>query len=299
MAHRRVRVLAAAVAAACVWCGCGASREGGPPRLTGSYQLADSAEKLAVGASGRVYYTTSPRGGMGMMARGSSNELRVAEANSRPGYPLRLDPGADIKAVAADGLGSLFLAVREGGKDQVWVFDETWGGDTVEPKAKLTPPLPGDLNNLVLNRQAGTLLALCGDKFVVELKPDGTVARTVELPGTSRPEDAGVDRQGNLYVRCSSGPVVKLKPDGSPDREWAKSAAAALDYVRSMTVDSQDGIYIGASEGDVYLRLFDPSGALVCNIVAEQLKYAPDRLVAARNDAVYALDGRSVLEFRR
>ncbi len=286
------------VAVACVvtLLGCGDSREAGPPRLAGTYRLADYGQKLAVGASGSIFYTASPRG-MGPMGGGSSNELRVTDASSRPGYPLKLTPGADIKAVAADGRGALFLAVREGGKDQVWVFGETWG-EKAEPNAKLTPELPGDINGLFLGREPGTLFALCGDKFVVKLKTDGKVERTIELPGDSRPEDGGIDPQGNLYIRRASGPVVKLKPDGTVDREWAKSAAAALDYVRAVAVDSRGRVYIAASEGDVYLRAFDASGTLLFNIVAEQLKYAPDRLVVTPRDVLYALDGREVLEFR-
>jgi len=294
-----VRGFVGILAAACVaiLLGCGASREGGPPRIAGSYRLPDSGEKFAVGASGRVFYTTSGRG-MGPMMGGGSNELRVVEANSRAGYPLKLEVGVDINAVAADGHGALYLAVREGGKDQIWVFGEDWPGEKPEPRAKLKPELPGDLNNLFPGREAGTLYALCGDKWVVKLKSDGSVLATVTLPGDSRPEDGGVDREGNLYVRRTSGPVVKVKPDGSVDAAWAKSEAAAIDYVRSVAVDSRGRVYISASEGGVYLRAYDPSGALAFNIVAEPLKYAPDRLVVTPNDRLYALDGREVYEFR-
>lgn len=290
------RCVVAGLCFAALLAGCGGSREGGPPRLTGTYRLPEHGEKFAVGAGGRVYYTTSPRR-MGMMG-GGSNELRLVEANSMPGYPLKLEPGAEIKAVVADGAGSLYLGVREGGKDQLWVFDETWG-EKAEPKAKLKPELPGDLNFLFLGREPGTLFALCGDKFVVKLKTDGTVEKTIELPGDSRPEGGGVDGEGNLYIRRTSGPVVKVKPDGAVDKAWAKSEAAALDSVRAVAVDSAGRIYVAASEGGVYLRAFDANGALLFNIVAEQVKYAPDALLVTPRDVLYGLDAQDVYEFRR
>ncbi|MBM4039142.1 MAG: hypothetical protein FJ290_11580 [Planctomycetes bacterium] len=280
--------------------GCGGSGDGGPPRLTRTYQLPDHAEKMAIGAGGRVFYTTSPRGGMGPMGPmggGPTNEVKMVEADSTPGYPLKLEGGAEVKAVATDGAGSLYLGVREGGKDELWVFGETWG-EKAEAKAKRKLDLPGDLNALFLGREAGTLFALCGDKFVVKLRGDGTVERTIELPGDSRPESGGVDAEGNLYVRRGSGPIVKVKPDGSVDPAWAKSAAAALDYVRAVAVDSKGRVYVAASEGGVYLRAFDASGALLFNIVAKQLEYAPDALVVTPRDVLYGLDGRNVYEFR-
>ena len=289
----------AVVAMGC-WCaaaliGCGGAREGGPPRLTGTYRLPDHPDKIAVGPTGRVYYVAT---GGGMM-RGGTGELRVAEADSKPGYPLNLAGGVEIKALVADGLGSLYLGVREGGKDAIWVFDEAWTTGTPEPKAKLKPELPGDLNHLFLGREAGTLFALCGDKYVVKLKNDGSVLATVALPGDSRPEDGGVDREGNLYVRRASGPVVKVKPDGTVDRAWAQSAAAAMDSVRSVAVDSRGLVYVAGSEGDVYLRAFDATGALAFNLATEELTYAPDRLVVTPRDVLYALDGQKVCEFRR
>lgn len=284
-----------------LWCtatlvGCGGSRGGGPPRLARTYRLPDHGEKFAVGSGGRVFYTTSSRG-MGPMMGGSSGELRVVAANSRPEYPLKLEGGADIKAVAADGAGSIYLGVREGGKDQIWVFGETWG-EKPEARAKLKPDLPGDLNGLFLGRQPGVLFALCGDKFVVKLKPDGSVDKVITLPGDSRPEDGGEDPEGNLYIRRTSGPVVKVRPDGSLDPAWAKSDAATLDYVRAVAVDSKGRVYIAASEGGVYLRAFDSNGTLLFNVVAEQLKYSPDRLAVAPRDVLYALDGRDVYQFQ-
>jgi len=294
MAQRWLRAFVG-VAAMAAFGGCGTSPEGGAPRLVASYRLPEYADKMAVGTRGRVFYTTTSRG----MRGGDRNELKVVEANSRPGYPLKLDFGVEIKAVAADGVGSLFLAVREGGKDQVWVFDETWGEGKVEPKAKLTPDLPADLNNLSLGHERGTLLALCGENFVVKLKADGAIEKTIELPGTSRPEDAAEDASGNIYVRRTSGPVVKVKPDGSVDREWARSAAAAFDYVRGVAVGPGGEVYIAASEGGVYLRAFDAKGELLFNVVDEKLKYAPDKLVVTPRGALYALDGRDVLVFSR
>lgn len=276
--------------------GCGGEGGSGPPRLARTYQLPNRGERFAVGTGGRVFYTTSGRG-MGPMAGGGGNELHVVEANSRPGYPLKLEFGAEVKAVAADGAGTLYLAVREGGKDQVWVFGETWG-EKAEARAKLVPELPGDLNGLFLGREPGTLFALCGDKFVVKLKADGSVVRTITLPGDSRPEDGGEDPQGNLYIRRSSGPAVKVRPDGSLDPAWAASEAAALDYVRAVAVDAKGRVYLAASEGGVYLRAFDAAGALLFNVVAEQLKYAPDRLAVTPRGALYALDGRDVYEFQ-
>jgi len=277
--------------------GCGGSKEAGPPRLVASYRLQESAERFAVGPSGRVYHTTSGRSFMGGPSGGKSNELQVLESGSKPGYPLKLDPGVEIKAVVADGQGLLYLGVREGGKDQVWVFSEEWGSEKPKPD-KLTPALPGDLNNLFLGREPGVLYALCGDTWVVKLTTAGAVAATHELPGDSRPEDGGVDAEGNLYIRRTSGPVVKLKPDGFVDREWSKSAAAALDSVRSVAVDSRGFVYIAASEGDIYLRAYTPSGTLAFNVVAEPLKYSPDRLIVTPRDVLYALDGRDVYEFR-
>jgi len=277
-----------------VLAGCGGSREAGPPRLSRSYRLPERAERFAVGSGGRVYYTGSSYGPM----RGGRNELRVVESNSRAGQALKLDPGVEVKAVMADGLGSLYLGVREVGEDQIWVFPEQWGGEKAEAKAKLKPKLPGDLNHLFLGREPGALFALCGDRWVVTLKTDGTVVKTFELPGDSKPEDGGVDPAGNVYVRRSSGPIVKVKPDGAVDRAWAKSEAAAIDYVRSVAVDSRGVIYVAASEGDVYLRAFDAGGKLAFNIIAEELKYAPDRLVVTPRDALYALDGEKVFEFR-
>ena len=282
-----------------LWCaamlaGCGGSREGGPPRLTGTYRLPSSGEKMAVGASGKVFFTTASRE-MGMMG-GGSRELHVVEGDSRAGYPLKLAGGADVKAVVADGAGSLYLAVREGGKDHIWVFAETWG-EKPEPKAQFTPELPGDVNNLFLGREPGTLFALCGDKFVVKLKANGKVEKTIELPGDSRPEDGGVDRDGTLYIRRASGPVVKVMPDGSLDKAWAKSEAAALDSPRAVAVDSRGRVYVAASEGGVHLRAFDASGALLFNVVADQLKSAPDRLVVNPRDVLYALEGSEVYEF--
>jgi hypothetical protein len=294
------RGVVAALGCAALLAGCGSSRESGPPRLTENYQLPDHAEKLAVGATGRVFYTTSSRGmgPMGPMGGGPSNELRVLETSNTAGYPLKLEGGAEIKAIAADGTGSLYLGVREGGKDQIWVYGETWG-EKAEAKEKRKPDLPGDLNALFLGREPGTLFALCGDKFVVKLKEGGNaVEKTIELPGDSRPQDGGVDAEGNLYIRRTSGPVVKVKPDGSVDKAWAKSEAAALDSVRSVAVDSRGRVYIAASEGGVYLRAFDASGALLFNIVADRVKYAPDALVVTPRDVVYGLDGRSVYEFR-
>ncbi|HUT31999.1 MAG TPA: hypothetical protein VNE39_00850 [Planctomycetota bacterium] len=276
---------------------CGGSGDGGPPRLTRTYQLPEHAEKMAVGAGGRVYYTTPSRGMGPMGGGGSSNEVHLVEANSTPGYPLKLEGGVEVKAVLADGAGSLYVGVREGGKDQLWVFAETWG-EKPEAKAKLKPELPGDLNALFLGREPGTLFALCGDKFVVKLKADGTVEKTIELPGDSRPQDGGVDGAGNLYLRRASGPIVKVKPDGSVDKAWATSEAAALDSVRSVAVDSKGRVYVAASEGGVYLRAFDASGALLFNIVAKQLEYAPDALVVTPRDVLYGLDGRGVYEFR-
>ncbi len=290
------RIVAAGLSCVAAFLGCGGSREGGPPRLTRTYQLPDHGEKFAVGASGRVFYTTSSRG-MNPMMGGGSNELRTVAANSRPEYPLKLEGGADIKAVVADGAGSLYLGVRDGGKDQIWVFGETWG-EKPEPKAKLKPELPGDLNGLFLGREPGTLFALCGDKFIVKLKSDGSVEKTITLPGDSRPEDGGIDRDGNLYIRRTSGPIVKVRPDGSLDPAWAKSDAAALDSVRSVAVDSKGRVYVAASEGSVYLRAFDANGSLLFNIVAEQLKYAPDRLLVTPRDTLYTLDARDVCEFQ-
>jgi outer membrane protein assembly factor BamB len=198
----------------------------------------------------------------------------------------------------ADGTGLLYLGVREAGDDEIWVFPERWSGETPEPKAKLEPELPGDLNNLFAGRQAGTLYALCGDNWVVALKDDGTVIQRVELPGDSRPEDGGVDSEGNIYVRRSSGPAVKVKPDGTVDQGWAKSEAAVIDYVRSVAVDSRGMVYVAASEGGIYLRAYDASGALAFNIVTEKLSYSPDRLVVASRDYLYALDGQDLYEFR-
>ncbi len=293
-------VAVAGLSCALLLAGCGDSGGDGPPRLTRTYQLPDHGDKVAVGAGGRVFYTTSPRGGMGPMGPmggGPATDVRMVEADSTPGYPLKLDGGAEVKAVVADGAGSLYVGVREGGKDQVWVFGETWG-EKAEAKAKLKPDFPGDLNALFLGREAGTLFALCGDKFVVKLKGDGTVEKTIELPGDSRPEGGGVDAEGNLYIRRSSGPIVKVRPDGLVDAAWAKSAAAALDSPRAVAVDSRGRVHVAASEGGVYLRAFDASGALLFNVVAKQLEYAPDFLVVTPRDVLYGLDGRRVYEFR-
>jgi len=280
------------VAVALLLAGCSGSRDAGPPRLTGSYRLPGRAEKLAVGARGRVYYTVS---GYGPGA--SRNEVQVCEANSKPGQALRLDYGAEVKAVAADGRGSLYLAVREGGTDQIWVFPEQWGAEP-KPSAKLKPELPGDVNHLFPGQGSGILYALCGERWVVKLKTDGTVVAKVELPGDSRPEDGGTDADGNLYVRRSSGPVVKVKADGTVDREWAKSEAASIDSARSVAVDSRGLVYVAASEGDIYLRAFQRDGTLAFNIVAAELKYAPDRLVVTPDDYLYALDGEKLYVFR-
>ncbi|MBM4032433.1 MAG: hypothetical protein FJ291_11680 [Planctomycetes bacterium] len=294
------RSVGAGLLCVAVLAGCGGSQEAGPPRLAGSYRLPEQSERFAIGARGRVYYTTSSRGmgPMGPMGGGPSNELHVAETSGTPGYPLKLEMGAEVKAVVADGSGALYLGVREGGKDQVWVFEETWG-EKAQPKDKHTPELPGDLNALVLGREPGTLLALCGDKFVVKLTDGGkTAAKPIELPGDSKPEDAALDGAGNIYVRRTSGPIVKVTPDGALDKAWAKSEAAAIDYVRGVAADSRGRVYVAASEGGVYLRAFDANGALLFNIVAEQLKYAPDRLLVTPRDILYALDGREVYEFR-
>jgi len=278
--------------------GCGGSGEPRVPTLTRSYRLPARGDRVAVGAGGRVYYTVSGGSPMGRPMGGPRNELQLVEANSKPGYPLKLEPGTQIKTVLADDKGLLYVGVREAGKDQLWVFPEQWEGKTPEAKAKLTPELPGDLNGLFLGRESGTLFALCGDKWIVELKTDGTVARTIELPGDSRPEDGGIDAQGNLYVRRTSGPVVKVKPDGTVDRAWAKTEAAAITSVRSVAVDSRGLVYVAASEGDVSLRAFDSSGALVFNILTEELKYAPERILVTPRDVLYAVEGAKVLEFR-
>ncbi len=288
-----VRWLWFGVAGLVAICGCGVERGKRPPRLARSYRLPERAECFAVGPTGRVYYVSSSFG-----ARSSKNELRVVGADSKPGHALKLGFGVEIKAVVADGRGSLYLGVREGGKDQVWVFPENWGGDKPEPTAKLTPELPDDLNGLFLDYSTGELYALCGDHYVVRLRADGSVARTIELPGDSRPEDGGADKNGNLYIRRSSGPVVKVKPDGSVDTAWARSEAASLDYVRSVAVDPVGLVYVAASEGGVYLRAFETSGALRFNIVAKELEYAPDRLFVTRKGILYALDGDKVYEFR-
>jgi hypothetical protein len=272
--------------------GCSGSREG-PPRLTGSYRLPERGEKFGVGARGTVYYTTSGYG-----PRSAKNELKVAEGSGKPGQPLRLDYGAEVKAVVADGRGKLYLGVRDGGDDQIWVFPERWGGDKPEPETKLKPDLPGDLNNLFLGRESDILYALCGDNWIVKLKSDGSVVKTIELPGDDDPEDGGIDAEGNIYLRRSSGPIVKVKPDGTVDGEWAKSEATVIDYVRSVAVDEGGLVYVAASEGDIYLRAYKPDGTLAFNVVAEELEYAPDRIVITPKGYLYALDGDKVYVFR-
>ena len=278
---------------ACVVSGCGSSRDAAPPRLTRSVVLPQRAEQFAVGARGAVYHTVASYG-----ARGAANELHVLEANGSPGQSVKLDFGVEVKAVASDGRGTLYLGVREGGKDQIWVLPERASGEKAEPKAKLTPELPGDLNGLFMGREPDTLYALCGDNWVVKLKTDGSVVQRVELPGDSRPEDGGVDAQGNLYVRRSSGPVVKVTPDGTVDAAWARSAAATHDYVRSVAVDSRGLVYVSASERDIYLRAYDASGELAFNVVAEPLDSAPDRLVVTADDWLYAQSGQKIYAFR-
>jgi len=273
--------------------GCGRERGEHPPRLVRSYRLPERAECFAVGPTGRLYYVASSFG-----ARSRKNELRVVGADSKPGHALKLDFGVEIKAVVADGRGSLYLGVREGGKDQVWVFSEDWGADKPEPQAKLTPELPDDLNGLFMDYTTGDLYALCGDHYAVRLRADGSVVRTIELSGDSRPEDGGADKNGNLYIRRSSGPVVKVKANGTLDPAWAKSEAATLDYVRSVAVDPVGLVYVAASEGGVYLRAFETTGALRFNIVAKELDYSPDRLFITRKGVLYALDGDKVYEFR-
>ncbi len=291
--RRATKWLCFVVAGVFVVGGCGGERGERPPRLARSYRLPERAECFAVGPTGRVYYVASSFG-----ARSAKNELRVVGADSKPGHALKLDFGVEIKAVVADGRGSLYLALREGGKDQVWVFPEDWGADKPEPKAKLSPELPDDLNGLFMDYTTGDLYALCGDHYVVRLRPDGSAARTIELPGDSRPEDGGADKDGNLYIRRSSGPVVKVKPDGTLDPTWARSEAASLDYVRSAAVDPIGLVYAAASEGGVYLRAFETTGALRFNIVAKELEYSPDRLFVTRRGILYALDGEKVYEFR-
>ena len=289
------RTLWRAVLGACVWMlvGCGGAREVRPPRLARSVVLGQRAGQFAAGARGWVYYTVMSYGGPA-----AANELHTVEANGSPGAKVRLEPGAEVKAVAADGLGTLYLGVRKDGTTQVWVVAEHAGGETVEPKAKLTPELPGELNGLFLGREPGTLYALCGDNWVVKLRTDGSVVQRVELPGDSRPEDGGVDAAGNLCIRRSGGPVVKVGADGTVDAAWAKSAAATHTSVRSVAVDSRGLVYVSASERDIHLRAYDANGELAFNVTAEPLASAPDRLVVTAADWLYAQVGQQVFVFR-
>jgi len=271
--------------------GCSSSREVRPPRLARVVRLPGRADKLVVGSRGRLYYTVSA---YGPQARAS--EIRVAEANGSPGQSIELAAGVEVKALAADGRGTLYVGVSEGGKAQVWVFPER--GGEAEPKAKLEPELPDELHALLVGRRPGTLVALCGESWVVTLKTDGSVARQVELPGDGKPEGGGAGPQGNVYLRRGSGPVAKVTPEGAVDAGWAKSAAAAHDYVRSVAVDSRGLVYVAASDGEIYLRAYSGEGELAFNVVAEGLTHAPDRLVVTPDDWVYAVQGEKVYVFK-
>ena len=283
------------VAAFAVLAGCSSSREGEPPRLTQSCRLQVGVERATIGSRGTLYCTTSSRG----MTSDGQNVLQIIEPSGSLGDKVKLEPtSAEIKAIAADGRGKLYLAVKEGGKDQVWVLPEDARGDKVTPQAKLTPDLPGSLNGLAVDREGDVLYVLCGDNWVVKMKTDGSVAQRIELPGDNRPEEGAVDAAGNLYVRRSSGPVVKIKPDGTMDKEWAKSAAAAHESVQALAVDSRGVVYISASDGDIRLRGYDANGALLFNIVEEALERTPERLLLGRDDRLYALLGQKMLVFR-
>jgi hypothetical protein len=283
-----------AVAALAALAGC-SSREGGPPRLTGSGKLQAGVERAAVGTGGTLYCTASSRGMMG----GDQNVLQIIEPSGSFGDKVKLEPAtAEIKAIAANGRGKLYLGVKDGGKDQIWVLPEDARGDKVTPQAKLTPDLPASINGLVVGREGDVLYALCGDNWVVKVKTDGSVAQKIELPGDSRPEEGAVDTAGNLYVRRSSGPVVKIKPDGTLDKAWAQSAAAAQESVQALAVDSRGVVYIAASDGDIRLRGYDASGTLLFNIVEEALDRTPERLLIGRDGRLYALLGQKMLVFR-
>ena len=281
----------AALVAALV--GCGSSREAGPPRLTRSVNLPLRMEQFAAGSRGRMFCASSPRRMMG----GGQSALQMVEPSGSPGDEMKLATGVEVKAVAADGRGTLYLGVREGGKDQVWVMSEETSGEKAMPR-KLTYELPGDLRGVFLGREPGILYALYGDNGVAKLRTDGSVLQKVELPGDSRPEQGGVDKEGNVYIRRSSGPVVKIKPDGTIDKEWAKSAAAGHDSVQALAVDSRGIVYIAASDGDIRLRGYDAKGVLAFNVVAEALDRTPEQLALGRDDTLYALLGPKLLVFR-
>jgi len=286
--ERLLVVFSAALAA-----GCGSSREGGPPRLARAHRLDARAEELTVGSRGTIYYTLSS-----YAARGRGKAIYVVDPGGTSSQAIKLDYSVTVKALAADGRGSLYVGLRDAGKDQVWIYPEEASGEKVEPKAKLKPELPGDLNSLVTGREPGILYVLCGDNRVVKLKSDGSIAAKIELPGDSPPRGAGVDQEGNLYVRRSSGPLVKVLPDGKIDQAWARSEAATIDYVSSLAVDSRGIVYMAASEGGIYLRGYHADGTLAFNVVAEPLDSTPDRLVVGATDRLYVLDGHTVYEFR-
>jgi hypothetical protein len=108
------------MAALAVLAGC-SSQEGGPPRLAGSGRLEVGVERAAVGSRGTLYCTTVSRG---MMSDGQ-NVLQIVEPSGGLGEKVKLEPStAEIKAIAADGRGKLYLGVKEGGKDQIWVLPE-------------------------------------------------------------------------------------------------------------------------------------------------------------------------------
>ncbi len=288
----RAWVAAAAVAALA---GCSSSREGEPPRLAQSGKLQMGVERAALGSRGTLYCTTYSRGSMGE----GQNVLQIIDPSGSVGEKVKLEPTtAEIKAIAADGRGTLYLAVKEGGKDQVWVLPEDARGDKVAPQAKLTPDLPGTINGLAAGREGDLLYVFCGDNWVVKMKTDGSVAQRIELPGDSRPEEGAADAAGNLYVRRSSGPVVKITPDGMLDKEWAKSAAAAHESVQALAVDSRGIIYIAATEGDIRLRGYDAKGTLLFNVVDAALDQTPDRLLAGREGRLTAMLGQKILVFR-
>ena len=288
-----------------VLAGCGSSREEAPPRLARSYALPQVGLHFAVGQHGAIFYVPHPPRPSASEPSPepvATNALAVVDPGGNPGQRIALAAPVVIKAVASDGSGLLYLGVWDGERDQVWVVSEEESGQGVEPRAKLPgrAGLPAGLNSLFLARVDGTLYiyALCGEKWVVQMKTDGTIVRQIELPGDGRLECGGADAEGAMYLLRGSGPIVKLTPDGATDEAWRDSEAALLDAVGALAVDPRGLVYVAASDGDTTLRAFGPDGALRFNILVEQPRQPALELAVGSAGGLYVLTGRHVWLFR-
>lgn len=180
-------------------------------------------------------------------------------------------------AAPVDAAVSYSTFTRDSWGNLVWTQDayypykafgnELFMPDPTDPNKQISTSLSGP-KDLQITDDGSIYVADSGNNRIVELRPDGSLKRMIEVPDSplNNPEGVHVDGTGNLYIADTGNHrIVLLDRDGRFVREIKKPDSKFIpdtykfDPIK-LVVDKRGFLYIATLGGYQGLLMLDPDG---------------------------------------